>query len=75
MLDWQDDYVVQRVAKTAHGTYRIGNAGNLGLKVVTFTDQDGDHFIGGCVHSDDGVVIAEKHAARIVGPCGSEAQS
>lgn len=65
MLDWRDEYVDQKVAETKHGTYRADDTDSLGRREVTFTNQDGTHFIGACLASDDGMAMSEKHAAWV----------
>lgn len=65
ILDWHDDYVDQKVAVTKHGTYRVDDSDSLGRREITFTNDDGSHFIGTCMLSEDGVAMAEKHAAWV----------
>lgn len=62
MLDWREEYVDQRVADTPSGTYRVDDADSLGRREVTFTNKDGQHFIGTCMASYDGMNLAQQHA-------------
>ena len=62
MLNWREEYADQRVADTASGTYRVGDADSLGRREVTFTNQDGEHFIGRRRVLEDAMKMAQRHA-------------
>lgn len=74
MLNWRDEYVDQKVADTPSGTYRVSDADSSGQREVTFTNQNGGHFIAICVWADDGIEAAERHAAWVSSFNSEEAQ-
>jgi len=66
-LAWTEEHTDQRVALFSEGEYRVGDADSLGQREVTFSNKDGNHFVGIAYTTDDGIARAENHAAWVMG--------